>query len=171
MFRADRVYRTGVIPPLAVVNPGYNVQTVAQAFTDRGSSLQLNGAPLSWYQRLKLRGEAKRAGKRAAKMLKRFAALPPELGGPTLMGLHGPVPGRLRMENMAVSLAINPPMPEGARTYLQAGSQIIPVGTSLPQQLAYEATAKAPPMIAARAGALGFRGWLNPRRGRFDRRG
>jgi hypothetical protein len=75
------------------------------------------------------------------------------------------------MENMAVALSINPPMPAGARTYLQAGSQIVPVGTDLPRQLAYEAASKAPPMIAARAGNTGFRNWLNPRRGRFDRRG
>jgi len=171
MMRADRVYRTGVIPPLVSVNPGQNVQDVAQAFTDRGASLQLNGpTPLSWWQRKKLEWAYRKASKRTFKMLQNLATEAPAPGAPTMSGLHGPAFGRLRMENLAVAIANgNPPMPTGARTYLQAGSAIVPQGTSLPMQLAAEAVAGSPPEIRRKAAALGARNWLNPRRGSFDR--
>ena len=171
MMRADRVYRTGVIPPLVAVNPGPNVQAVAQAFTAQGSSLQLSG-PLSFWQRWKLRREARKAEKRTFKMLRNLAQDPVPPGAPTMAGLHGPAFGQLRMQNMAVSIAAgNPPMPTGARTYLQAGTQIIPAGADLPARLAAEAVAAAPPDIARRAAAYGFSNWRNPRRSRFDRKG
>lgn len=171
MFRADRVYRTGVIPPLVEVNPGPNVQAVAQAFTAYGSSLQLDG-PLSFWQRWKLKRAARKASKRTLKMIENLVQQPPQANTPTMAGLYGPAPSQLRMQNMANSIANGRiTLPDGARTYLQAGAQIVPQGYDLPMQLAVEATAKSPPEIARAGAATGIRNWINPRRGRFDRRG
>lgn len=83
-MRPDRVYRTGVIPPVTGFNPAEDVMNVAAEFTrgpytfqQLGSAQLLGNLPL--WERVKLRVAAWRARKHAAK----FAAAVANAVAPT----------------------------------------------------------------------------------------
>ena len=155
--RPDRVYRTSVLSPIVGYQPGAAVQSVATAFTSGGTQLQLGAAPLSAWQRFKLRVRMAGSERRARRMMQQLAklGLQPQQSAP-MAGLHGAEPARQGMATMAAQISAGmPPLPQGARTRLQAGSAIIPQSSGVPFQLSQQAVTGAPPYVAERAGVDG----------------
>lgn len=178
LVRPDRVYATSVLSPIVGYNPGADVMAVAQNFTNRGydvptagMSLSLAGPPLNVFQRLKIRIQAKLSQKRALKMLRKLAKLNSQNGGATapVAGFHGPEPARQTMALVAARISVGQyPMPQGARTKLQAGTAIIPSSSGIPRSLAQQAVAGSPTYVAQRAAAQGYANWADKRRHWFD---
>lgn len=177
VVRPDRVYATSVLSPIPGYNPGPDVQAVALAFTSRGYNIPTAGMtvglgappPLSFFQRLRIRFEAKRSEKQARRMMKRLAKLGVQPSSTPVNGLHGVEPARQGMALVAARISAGQyPMPMGARTKLQAGAAIIPSAVSTPQMLAQQAVAGSPTYVASRAAQYGFDNWANKRRTWFD---
>lgn len=188
MFRADRIYRTGVLSPLPGYEPGANVQAVAQRFTSAGPYVQgqptagmaLRPMPLAGpvgaiklgpIQRLKIRWQLARSEKRARKMLARLAAMGvgPAAGAP-MAGLHGLEPGRESMAQLAARVSNGRlDLPTVMRSQLQAGTAIIPRSSGVPMQLSAEAVARAPQYVRDRAASYGYGNWAGKRSWWFDK--
>lgn len=186
MFRADRIYRTGVLSPLPGYEPGANVQAVAQRFTNAGPYVQgqpvaglqlsaaplpLNGVKLGPIQRLRIKWQIARSERRARKMLDRLSkmGLAPVTSTP-MAGLRGVEPAYEGMAQLAARVSSGRlDLPSGMRTQLQAGTAIIPQSSGLPLHLAAQAVVDSPEYVRTRAAAHGYAAWAGTRSWWYDK--
>lgn len=149
--RPDRVYRTGVVPPMTGYYPQADAQAVAEQFTagpywfHQGAMNAAPAAGVSGYfggsspgpiQRFFLRAKARRSAKQAAKMIAVARGV---------NGLRGPTP-----YGPAIML----------------GPMVVPAASARMQVLVQGATAHMPDAIGTAAGASVMNAWDNLRWGR-----